>query len=164
MSRQRLSAEEVGRLLAEHSAGTSSGFLLWHATLRWQRVVTAALKAEGLTHVQFLILSTAWWFGRGGKLPSQSEVAEHAGLDRVMTSQVSRQLEKDGLIERTVDPFDTRLRRIAITPQGRKIAERAVALMDRTDREFFADAGPMDEVLAVLRPLARRAPVTGEPL
>ncbi len=162
--RARLSADEVGRLLAEHSAGTSSGFLLWHATLRWQREVAAALKVEGLTHVQFLILSTAWWFGRSGRLPSQSEVAEHAGLDRVMTSQVARQLERDGLIERAVDQFDTRLRRISITAKGKAIAERSVALMDSVDREFFQVAGPMEDVLAVLRPLAMRAPVTGEPL
>ena len=163
-ARRGLSPDEVGRLLADHSAGASSGFLLWHATLRWQRLVGAALKAEELTHVQFLILSTAWWFGRSGRLPSQSEVAEHAGLDRVMTSQVARQLERDGLIERAVDPLDTRLRRISITPRGTSIAERAVAVLDRVDREFFSVAGPMDDVLAVLRPLARRTPVSGEPL
>ena len=81
-----------------------------------------------------------------------------------MTSQVARQLERDGLIERAVDQFDTRLRRISITAKGKAIAERSVALMDSVDREFFQAAGPMEDVLAVLRPLAMRAPVTGEAL
>ena len=32
----------------------SPGFLLWHATLRWQRGVAAALQPLDLTHVQFV--------------------------------------------------------------------------------------------------------------
>jgi DNA-binding MarR family transcriptional regulator len=163
-ARHRLSHDDISRLLGEHSAGKSAGFLLWHATLRWQRVVAATLKTEGLTHVQFLILSTAWWFGRDGRHPSQREVAEHAGLDRVMTSQVVRQLERDGLLERSVDQFDTRVRRISITAEGKRIAERSVALMDTADGEFFEEAGPLEDVLAVLRPLAHRDAETGESL
>jgi DNA-binding MarR family transcriptional regulator len=164
VSRHRLSSDDISRLLAVHSAGKSPGFLLWHATLRWQRVVAATLKTEGLTHVQFLVLSTAWWFGRKGSHPSQREVAEHAGLDPVMTSQVVRQLERDKLLERTVDQFDTRVRRISITAEGKRIAERSVALMDTADQEFFEEAGSLDDVLAVLRPLAHRDADTGEPV
>ncbi|MCW2524169.1 MAG: MarR family transcriptional regulator [Frankiales bacterium] len=161
---KRLTAEDVSRLLGEHSAGTSPGFLLWHATLRWQRVVAAALKTEGLTHVQFSILGTVWWFGRTGRHPSQREVSEHAGLDRVMMSQVVRQMERDGLVERTVDQFDTRVRRINITPAGKAIAERAVALMDEVDREFFRQAGPLPGIVEILAPLAGRDTTTGDPI
>ena len=41
--------------------GASPGFLLWHLTLAWQRAVTAALEPLGLTHVQFVLLATAWF-------------------------------------------------------------------------------------------------------
>jgi hypothetical protein len=37
----------------------SPGFLLWHATLRWQRGVARALKPLELTHVQFVLLACA---------------------------------------------------------------------------------------------------------
>ena len=39
----------------------SPGFWLWHATLRWQREIAAVLAPLGLTHVQFVLLSCAWW-------------------------------------------------------------------------------------------------------
>lgn len=39
---------------------TSPGFLLWHVTLRWQRAITAALRPLDLTHVQFVLLASAW--------------------------------------------------------------------------------------------------------
>ena len=158
---KRLRSEDVSRLLGEHSAGTSPGFLLWHATLRWQRVIAAALKTEGLTHVQFSILGTVWWLGRTGRHPSQREVSEHAGLDRVMMSQVVRQLEREGLVERAVDQLDTRIRRVNITPAGKVIAERAVALMDAVDQEFFKQAGPLPKIIEVLSPLAARDTATG---
>src|SRR6266566_2274389 len=59
----------------------SPGFLLWHATLRWQRQITAVLKPLGLTHVQFVLLAGSWWLGRGGQPPSQRELADHSGTD-----------------------------------------------------------------------------------
>lgn len=152
---RKLSPQEVARLLEQHSAAKSPGFLLWRASLRWQRTVTAALKEESLTHVQFLILSTIWWFERNGHQPSHRDVSDHASLDQAMMSQVVRQMEKDGLVVRTVDEADGRMRRLRTTDLGRQLAERSVALMDTADQEFFAEAGPISGVIAVLGPLAR---------
>ena len=49
----------------------SPGLLLWHATLRWQRLIAAELKPLGLTHVLYVLLAGAWWLGRNGEPPSQ---------------------------------------------------------------------------------------------
>jgi hypothetical protein len=38
----------------------SPGFLLWRTALRWQRLVTSALRPFNLTHVQFVLLSGTW--------------------------------------------------------------------------------------------------------
>lgn len=38
--------------------GDSPGYLVWHATLRRQRAVAAALTPFGLTHVQFVLLAS----------------------------------------------------------------------------------------------------------
>ena len=154
---RRLSSADVARLLQSHSAGTSPGFLLWRATLRWQRTVTAVLKEEGLTHVQFSVLSTIWWFDRQGHVPSQRDVSNHASLDRVMMSQVVRLLERDGLVERAVDEHDGRVRRLRITAEGRTVADRAVALMDATDNEFF---GVLDDLPSFVSSVALLAGVT----
>ncbi|GAA0714283.1 winged helix-turn-helix transcriptional regulator [Dactylosporangium roseum] len=153
----QLSESEISRLLMSHSAGTSPGFLLWRSVLRWQRQVTAVLKDESLTHVQFSVLSTIWWFDRQGHVPSQRDVSNHASLDRVMMSQVVRLLERDGLVERTVDEHDGRVRRLRITPEGRTVADRAVALMDATDNAFF---GVLDDLPGFIAGLSRLAGVT----
>jgi DNA-binding MarR family transcriptional regulator len=113
------------------------GFLLWRAALRWQREVSAALRANDLTHVQFVLLATVCWLTDRGPAPSQREVAEHAGTDPMMTSQVLRILADRELVARQADKGDARVRRLIITERGRALAESASRAVASTDRRFF---------------------------
>ena len=133
--------------------GDSPGFLLWRVTNRWQRSIVAALKPLELTHVQFVLLASVWWLGRGGEPPTQRELAEHAGTDPMMTSQVLRALEQRGLAERARDPRDGRARRVSATAAGARLAERAIEVVEDADRAFFAAADP-DALMPALRALA----------
>jgi DNA-binding MarR family transcriptional regulator len=131
----------------------SPGFLLWHSTLRWQREITAALAPLDLTHVQFVLLACAWWLNVRGEHPNQMTVAEQAGTDVKMTSQVLRSLERKGLLERAVDPRDTRAKRIRVTRLGENLAPRALDEVERVDGEFFA-AIPHRDAIRLLGTLA----------
>ncbi|MGW0769975.1 MarR family winged helix-turn-helix transcriptional regulator [Streptomyces sp. NPDC002676] len=131
---------------------SSPGFLLWHATLRWQRDIAAALAPLGLTHVQFVLLACAWWLNSQGQRPRQLALARQAGTDVKMTSQVLRTLEGKGLIEREVDPADTRAKRLHVTAAGAELAPRAIAAVEEVDARFFPP-GVRDEAVAVLRRL-----------
>jgi DNA-binding MarR family transcriptional regulator len=132
--------------------GDSPGYLLWHATLRWQREVAAALTPFGLTHVQFVLLASVWWLNGQGELPNQLAVAAHAGTDVKMTSQVLRTLERNGLVARSVDPADSRARLLTVTARGAELAPRAVTAVEQVDAEFFRPV-PGDEALGLLRRL-----------
>jgi DNA-binding MarR family transcriptional regulator len=136
----------------------SPGFLLWHATLRWQRGVAQALAPLGLTHVQFVLLACTWWLNEQGERPSQIALATQAGTDIKMTSQVLRSLERKGLIEREIDTADTRARRLRVTRRGKRLAPRAIAVVEQVDSDFFADL-PAPEALRFLRRLVQLPPV-----
>jgi DNA-binding MarR family transcriptional regulator len=131
----------------------SPGFLLWHATLRWQREISQTLAPLDLTHVQFVLLACTWWLNQQGRRPSQIALASFAGTDVKMTSQVVRSLERKGLVEREVDGADTRALRLRVTRQGARLAPRAIAIVQRVDEEFFEEASPAD-ALQLLRRLA----------
>jgi DNA-binding MarR family transcriptional regulator len=131
----------------------SPGFLLWHATLRWQRDISQGLAPLDLTHVQFVLLACTWWLNEQGRRPSQIELAVFAGTDVKMTSQVLRSLERKGLVEREVDSADSRARLLRVTRQGARLAPRAIAVVQRVDAEFFEEAPPVD-ALQLLRRLA----------
>ena len=117
----------------------SPGYLLWCVTLSWQRAVTAALRPLGVTHVQFVVLVSAWWLHGRGSAPSQVELARHAVLDVKMTSQVVRTLEGKGLLARDPDPADARTWRLRPTDAGVTLARRAVVVVEEVDRLFFGD-------------------------
>jgi len=126
----------------------SPGFLLWHLTLAWQRAVTAVLEPLGLTHVQFVLLACAWWLSRQGQVPNQLQLARQAGTDVKMTSQVLRRLEAKGLLDRRVDPGDSRARRLHLTAKGQRLARRAVAAVEEADARFFgAEAAEVTTLL-----------------
>ncbi len=133
--------------------GDSPGFLLWHATLRWQRAIAAALAPLELTHVQFVLLASVWWLGDQGEPPNQLAVAAHAGTDVKMTSQVLRTLERNGLVNRETDPADTRAKLLQVTARGAELAPRAIAAVERVDADFFRPV-PTEGALALLRRLA----------
>jgi DNA-binding MarR family transcriptional regulator len=135
------------------SAGpaASPGFLMWHVTHAWQRAVAAALGPMGLTHVQFVLLACVWWLEEQGCTSNQLQLARQAGTDVKMTSQVVRKLEAKGLIERTVDPADSRARRLRATPAGARFAQRAIVAVEDVDARFFG--AHADAATAVLQRL-----------
>ncbi|MER6564039.1 MarR family winged helix-turn-helix transcriptional regulator [Streptomyces sp. NPDC001027] len=135
----------------------SPGLLLWHATLRWQRDIAAALAPLELTHVQFVLLACTWWLNSQGEHPNQLAVARQAGTDVKMTSQVLRTLEVKGLIERETDPADTRAKRLRVTDVGAELAPRAIAAVELADARFFEPV-PVADAVSLLRRLARPHP------
>jgi len=129
--------------------------LLWRITLRWQRVMVGALRPLGLTHVQFVLLASVWWLTVvAAERPTQRRLAEHAGTDPMMTSQVLRSLESDGLVTRTIDPADSRARLLAATPRGAALAQAAIAVVEAADASFFAAANDRAALLRTLHTLA----------
>ena len=137
--------------------GDHPGFLLWRVTLRWQRDIAAALGPLGLTHVQFVLLACTYWLNEQGLDPNQATVAEQAGTDVKMTSQVIRTLEAKGLLTREVDPADSRARRLRVTPEGAELAPRAMAAVEQADAAFFEPVATK-EVISMLSRLAQIEP------
>lgn len=136
---------------------TSPGFLLWHTTLRWQRVMAAALAPLDLTHVQFVILASTWWLNGQGENPRQSRLSEYTGSDARMTSEVVARLISKGLLDRAPDPEDARAKVLAVTAEGAAVAARAIEAVEAADEAFFAPAAtrPLD-LVTLLRTLAAR--------
>jgi DNA-binding MarR family transcriptional regulator len=139
------------------SAWDSPGFLLWHASLRWQRKMAAALRPTCLTHVQFVLLASTWWLVTHGGKPSQRELADHAGTDVMMTSQVVRALQAKGLITRQPDEHDPRALRLSLTGRGEKVAQRALAAVESADDAYFRAVEGTPGLIGALRVMAGRS-------
>jgi DNA-binding MarR family transcriptional regulator len=122
--------------------GLSPGLLLWRVTLSWQRRIRSVLEPYELTHVQFVLLTSLWWLAdHEDRPPTQARLAQHAGTDPMMTSQVTRKLEARALLERAVDPADSRARRLHLTAVGRAVVAQALKDVEAADENYFAALG-----------------------
>jgi DNA-binding MarR family transcriptional regulator len=120
----------------------SPGFWLHPAALEWRQRLDRALRPLGLTPTQFNLLGSIGWLDRTlPSPPTQQQVADHAGADRMMTSKVLRTLEERALVTRESDPDDARSLRLRLTDEGRRITSHAVRLAVAVDDELFGDRG-----------------------
>ncbi len=99
--------------------------------MRWQRGIDAVLRPLGLTHTQYLVLTSAARSVREhGEAVAQLAIAESAGLDSATTSTLIRKLESRGLLERDVDTTDGRRWRVVLTQRGRSVLDKASSLVE----------------------------------
>lgn len=123
------------------SADDSPGFLLWQVSSMWQRQINAGLKQFGLTHAQFVLLASLTWLASEEQPLTQVDLASHAKMDVMMTSNVLRTLEEKGLVARNPHPTDTRAKSLAVTGKGRELAGKAVQVVEKIDSDFFSTLG-----------------------
>lgn len=126
----------------------SPGFWLHHAALRWRAELDRRLREVGLTPTQFLLLASTGWVEHTQGAPTQQQVAQTAGADRMMTSKVVKNLEDAGLLRRMPDPSDARAYRLQLTPAGRRTARKAITIAADLDKELFGDTpAPLRDAL-----------------
>ena len=142
-------------LQSEHAdPSASTGLMLWRVTNAWQRHIRAALTPFDLTHVQFVLLACMAWMAGPGPI-TQRALAEQAGTDVMMTSQVVRALEAKGLLVRAAHPTDRRAIALRLTPAGARRADEANTAVEAADAAYFAalPAGLQAHFLGALQQL-----------
>ncbi len=120
----------------------SPGFLLWQVTNLWQREIKKSLECYNLTHPQFVILASTYWFELKKVKPTQILLSNHSKIDPMTTSTILKNLEKKSLIIRTNSKTDTRAKLIKLTEVGIKKTFEAVKKIEEIDEKFFSILGP----------------------
>jgi DNA-binding MarR family transcriptional regulator len=134
----------------------SPGFWLHHAALVWRQEVDTRLKPVGLTPTQFSILASTSWLTDQQGPPTQQQVAEQSGADRMMTSRIVAALEFRGLLVRHDDDHDARAKRLAVTAAGKRLVLRAVRILAGIDEDFFGTGTERQELRDRLQAIAAR--------
>ncbi len=89
--------------------------------VRARRAAEARLRARDLTYAQYGALEAL--AEKDGL--SQAELAQVLETDSTTAMVLRGSLEKKRLVDRKADPEDARIRRIVLTPEGRKLATQA---------------------------------------
>lgn len=119
----------------------STGYLIWHLSLRWRAALDRALAPLGLTSSQYGLLASLVGLSRDGARPSQRELADFAGLERMHVSKLIRGLERAGLVERAGHPDDARARQLVVTERGAEVVAAARRKVVELDEQRLAPLG-----------------------
>ena len=127
------------------NADESTGFLLWKVTNLWQREIRKTLKKENLTHTQFVVLASTFWLSESNKNLTQIEIANHIGIDKMLTSNVIKKLIEKGLLKRIQHKIDTRAKAISTTEKGTETLKKSVKEVEKFDISFFGQLSKKNE-------------------
>jgi DNA-binding MarR family transcriptional regulator len=83
------------------------------------------VKAADLTMPQFSLLMRLYRGDHGDRC-GVTDVGAHLGITNAAASQLVDKLVNQGLVARTEDARDRRVRRLALTPPGRRLVEGSV--------------------------------------
>ncbi|MFF4128628.1 MarR family winged helix-turn-helix transcriptional regulator [Microbispora rosea] len=83
---------------------------------------------------------------------TQAALAESIGADKTRIISVLDELQRRGLIERSPDPADRRVRLLSITPEGRRLRDAAQAGIRRMEERLLSRL-PDDDKEAFVRVL-----------
>jgi DNA-binding MarR family transcriptional regulator len=135
-------------------AEASIGLLFIRAYNLWHTRIKKRLRAQGITHPQFVVLTTLAYLSRTQPFVSQARVAAMADMDVMLVSQIVRNLEKSAFLTRAENPQDSRSYALYLSDKGKTAVKRALPVVEVIDDEFFNGLGKDKEMfLALLRRL-----------
>lgn len=128
-------------------------FAVHRAARRFESLAAQALADEELGFLEGLTLAALVF--EAPRLVKPSQLAETFATTRSNVSHCVSSLEARGLVRRRTDPEDARAFLLTLRPQGRRVAMRVIAALDKLQRGFEQEIGKaaLKEMLGSLRAL-----------
>lgn len=123
------------------AAESSPGFLFWKVANLHQRIQRQVLKDLDISPTQYSLLACYFFLKTPTKLPTQSDICEMAGLDKMLVSDTTKALLRKKLVSKKTNKDDQRSFFIELTDEGKSICNKSVKLIEVLDDEFFALTG-----------------------
>lgn len=129
-------------------------FALYAASNRMTRLARPALDALGLTYPQYLVMLVLWEHAPC----TVGAIGQALSLDSGTLTPLLKRMEGAGLLTRRRDPHDERCVRVALTPAGRALKRKALAIPERVRCQIGLPAGRMDALRDQLHALLAAMP------
>lgn len=123
----------------------ATGLLFMRTYNKWHGEIKKQLKSLGITHPQFVILTTLGYCQQSEKEVTQIMIARLSGMDVMSVSQVIGLLEKHSLILRKSHSRDTRAKSVSLTTKGQEVLNQALPVVENIDIQFFGSLGEKED-------------------
>ena len=118
-------------------ADSSTGLLFIRVYNKWHSIITQELRKLGITHPQFVVLTSLSFLSQSDDNVTQVSIAKMADMDVMSVSQIIKGLEKKEFIKRTANPKDSRANAVILLPKGQEMVRLALPVVEKIDADFF---------------------------
>jgi DNA-binding MarR family transcriptional regulator len=129
-------------------AEASTGLIFIRVYNKWHTTIKQKLRKLGITHPQFVVLTSLNFLSQSDENITQVRIAKMADMDVMSISQIITGLEKKGFVTRSVNANDSRANQVKLLPKGQEIVKAALPVVEKTDEIFF---GVLQENESVFR-------------
>ena len=119
----------------------SLGFLFIRAYNAWHGKIKKELATVGITHPQFVVLTSCNYLLYQKKNVTQALLSQTTEIDKVTLSQIITLLEKKEFLKREKSEGDQRANSIILTKLGEEMVRQALPKVEKVDEEFFEILG-----------------------
>lgn len=128
----------------------ATGLLFMRTYNKWHGEIKKQLRCIGITHPQFVILTSLGYSLQYEAEVTQIMLARMAGMDVASVSQIINLLEKHGWIFRKVHTKDTRAKSVTLTAEGQNKLKQALPVVETIDVQFFGSLGENEKIFLKL--------------
>ena len=125
----------------QNDSEKSLGFLFIRAYNAWHGKIKKELATLGMTHPQFVVLTSCNYLLYQKKNVTQALLSQITEIDKVTLSQIITLLEKKEFLKREKSEGDQRANSIILTKQGEEMVRQALPKVEKVDEEFFEILG-----------------------
>jgi len=127
-------------------------FALYSASLAMTKLYKPLLAPLGLTYPQYLVMLVLW----EGDGQTVSQVGERLALDSGTLTPLLKRLEVAGLVQRLRDAADERRVLLQLTPPGRALKARALAVPPKVAQASGCELSELSALTARLHALRQQ--------
>lgn len=120
------------------NANESTGFLLWKASNRLQKIHREGLRDFDLTPTQFSIMASIVSVCENRKALTQAELSQFTKMDKVLISDVVTTLLRKELLVKKDNLKDKRSFLLTPSKKGFRVTNKAIGAVEQMDMEFFS--------------------------
>jgi DNA-binding MarR family transcriptional regulator len=104
---------------------------------KWHTIIRNELRKIGITHPQFVVMTTLNYLSQSEEFVTQASLAHMADMDVMSVSQIVRGLEAKGYLVRTNHPRDSRASAVRLSAKGQKAIKLSLPVVEKIDDVFF---------------------------
>jgi DNA-binding MarR family transcriptional regulator len=131
-------------------------FALYAASLAMTKAYKPLLEPLGLTYPQYLVMLVLWETEAGAPAPSVSQLGERLSLDSGTLTPLLKRMEAQAFLQRHRDTDDERRVLLRLTPAGRALKARALAVPKTIASATACDLKQIGDLAAQLHALRRQ--------